>query len=223
MRVSDGLVELDDLALRRRGARDDFFRLAALGVHGAALDLDAHTVNVAEIVTHDARLRAARDAHGVVDLSTLVRRRRPPARAAPATRATRARRRHRADAGRSPWRASISTSWGVRFDDRAVTPAARADRRSDRAARRPTSRRRPAPSWAWTCASASTRPDGSRSPARSTLPPVAANLRFDLRALEILPFQPYFSDQVNLTVTGGTIGVKGQAAVKIGAARRSRR
>ncbi len=72
VRVSDGRFDLENLALRRRGARDDFFKLAALGIHGAALDLDAHTVNVAEVVTHDARVRAARDAQGVVDLSTLV-------------------------------------------------------------------------------------------------------------------------------------------------------
>ena len=111
VRVSDGRFDLEDLALRRRGARDDFFKLAALGVHGAALDLDAHTVNVAEIVTHDARLRAARDARGVVDLSTLVP---PPVPAAapakpPAPRHPK-RRRHRRRAGRSPCRASISRS-----------------------------------------------------------------------------------------------------------------
>ena len=43
---------------------------------------------------------------------------------------------------------------------------------------------------------------------------MTANLRFDLRALELLPLQPYFQDQVSLTVTDGTVSVKGQAAVK---------
>ena len=49
----------------------------------------------------------------------------------------------------------------------------------------------------------------------STLPPVTANLRFDLRALELVPLQPYFQDQVSLTVTDGTVSVKGQAALKM--------
>ena len=39
----------------------------------------------------------------------------------------------------------------------------------------------------------------------STLTPVTANLRFDLRALELVPLQPYFQDQVSLTVTDGTV------------------
>ena len=85
LRVADAFVGLADLALRRPGARDDFFRLAALDVRGGKVDLAARTVSVAEIVTRGGRVRAARDAQGVVDLTALTpsAARRPPPRRRP--------------------------------------------------------------------------------------------------------------------------------------------
>jgi hypothetical protein len=215
VRVSEGRVDLEDLALRRRGARDDFFKLAALGVHGAALDLDAHTVNVAEIVTHDARLRAARDARGVVDLSTLVPP--PPAAAAPAKSPSAAPARPE-PAPAPSWTVAVSRfdleKWGVRFDDRAVSPAATLT--VDPIALHVTNlSTAPGAKLGVDLRLGVNKTGRIQITGTSTLPPVAANLRFELRALEILPFQPYFADQVNLTVTGGTIGIKGQAAVKV--------
>ncbi|HSS39309.1 MAG TPA: DUF748 domain-containing protein, partial [Polyangia bacterium] len=181
--------------------------------HGAALDLDGHTVNVAEIVTHDARLRAARDARGVVDLSTLVP---PPVPAgAPAT----APEKSEAATPSSPsWTVAVSRfdldKWGVRFDDRAVTPAATLT--VDPIALHVTNlSTAPGAKLGVDLRLGVNKTGRIQITGTSTLPPVAANLRFDLRALEILPFQPYFADQVNLTVTGGTIGIKGQAAVKV--------
>ncbi len=59
------------------------------------------------------------------------------------------------------------------------------------------------------------------------LDPQTANLRFDLRGLEILPFQPYFADQVALTVTSGELSAKGQIGLSTpkgkGGRRRRRR
>ena len=220
VRVSDAHADLDDLALRRRGARDDFFRLAALGVHGAALDLDAHTVSVAEVVTHDARLRAARDAKGVVDLSTLV----PAAPKSPPTSPPTSPPLAAAAAPAAPapaWTVTVARfdleKWGVRFDDRSVVPAAALT--VDPIALHVTNlSTAPGAKLGLDLRLGVNKTGRVQVTGTTTLPPVSANLRFDLRALEILPFQPYFQDQVNLTVTGGTIGVKGQAAVKIGAA-----
>lgn len=219
VRVSDGRFDLENLALRRRGARDDFFKLAALGIHGAALDLDAHTVSVAEVVTHDARVRAARDARGVVDLSTLVP---PPAPATgeaakPAATAAVAKPREAAPA----WTVTVAKidleKWGARFEDRSVTPPATLT--VDPIALHVTNlSTAPGAKLGVDLRLGVNKTGRIQITGTSTLPPVAANLRFDLRALEILPFQPYFQDQVNLTVTGGTIGIKGQAAVKVGTA-----
>jgi len=216
VRVSDASVTVDDLALRRRGARDDFFRLGGLAVRGAGVDLTAHTVTVAEVATHDGRLRAARDARGVIDLTTLMA---PPAAGSPPP----------PDPARTPaaapeapaWTVAVARfdldRWGARFEDRAVTPAAVLN--LDPIALHLTDvSTAPGAKMGLDLRLGINRTGRLQITGATTLPPVAASVRFDLRALEILPFQPYFADQVNLDVTGGTVGIKGQASVKTGAA-----
>jgi hypothetical protein len=208
VRITDGLVELSELALRRRDAREDFFRMADFAVHGAALDLGRRTVSVEAVTTRDARVRASRDGNGVVDLSTLVTTPSPgPAPAAPVAPAPRA---------EPAWTVGVERidleRWGVRFEDRAVSPKAVST--LDPVTLHVTK--------------LSTAPDtrfgvdlrvGINKSGRLTvtgttgLDPQAAALRFDLRALELLPLQPYFRDQVGLTVTSGAVSVKGQVGM----------
>jgi hypothetical protein len=217
VRLADAFLELGDLALRRRDARDDFFRMGALAVRGGKVDLGERTVSVAEISTRDGRLRAARDAKGVVDLSTLVAA--PPVAAAAAAVPRRAPPAPAAEKGSGPaWTISLGRidveKWGARFDDRAVTPPAAL-------AIEPITLH---------ATNVSTAP-GSKLTADVRLginktgrlqltgtvvpePALAANVRFDVRGIEILPLQPYFQDQVSLLVTAGTVSVKGQASLK---------
>ena len=49
----------------------------------------------------------------------------------------------------------------------------------------------------------------------ATLEPLSADLRIDLRTLEILPLQPYFADQLNLVITDGTVSLKGRAKFEV--------
>jgi hypothetical protein len=221
VRISDGLIELSDLALRRPGARDDFFRMAELGVHGAKMDLGQRTVDVEAINMRDTRVRVMRDAEGVIDLSTLV----PEPTAAhtgPTAASTRAAAPAEsirpaspavAPAAERPWIISIARfdveKWGARFEDRAVSPTAVLT--VDPLTLHVTS----------LSTAPGARPNvdlrlGINKTGRLNvtgtmgLDPQAANLRFDLRALEILPLQPYFRDQVGLTITSGTVSMKGQ-------------
>ena len=39
--------------------------------------------------------------------------------------------------------------------------------------------------------------------------PLSADLKMGLRGIEIAPFQPYFTDKVKVTVTGGAISTNG--------------
>ena len=39
--------------------------------------------------------------------------------------------------------------------------------------------------------------------------PLSANLKMGLKGIEIAPFQPYFTDKVKMTVTGGAISTNG--------------
>jgi hypothetical protein len=226
LRLSDAFVELGDVALRRRGAGSDFFQLGDLSVHGAAVDLAEHTVKIAEVSTHSGHLRAARDANGVVDLSTLV----PPRATATRTAATPAKAETPAAPTTSasaspteaqpPWTVSLARfeldGWGARFDDRAVAPSATLT--VDPIALHLTNvSTAPGAKVGMDLRVGINKTGKLQMTGTSTLPPVAANVRFELRALEILPLQPYFHDDVSLTVTGGTVSLKGQATVNVGA------
>jgi uncharacterized protein involved in outer membrane biogenesis len=215
VRLHDAFVELETLALRRRGAREDFFKLGALSVHGAQLDLGAHTVSVDEIATHEGHLRTARDAKGVVDLTTLVT---PAAPAAPAARPGPRGSAPAAEAAPA-WTVSVARfdldRWGVRFEDHAVSPPAilTVDPIALHLTNLSTA---PGAKLGLDLRLGINKTGKLQITGASTLPPVAANLRFELRGLDVLPFQPYFRDQVSLIVTSGTLGLRGQAALKLG-------
>ncbi|HEX3694942.1 MAG TPA: DUF748 domain-containing protein [Polyangia bacterium] len=224
LRLSNAFVEIAALSLRERGPKgatrlqDEFFRLHDLAVRDVDADLTKHTVTVGQIVSHDGRVRAARNAAGVVDLTTLLpaappapptSKQPPPARsAAPTPPAAR-------------WTIQLNRlaldGWSVRFDDHQVNPAAVTTLSPIKI----------------TVGNFSTAP-GSRAnldvrlglnkegrvaiTGSAGLDPVVANLKLDLRTIEILPLQPYFADQVNVTVTDGTVSVKADAKVELPAA-----
>ncbi|MES1164464.1 MAG: DUF748 domain-containing protein, partial [Verrucomicrobiota bacterium] len=214
--LGDGFVEVAGLALRRRNAGDDFFRMADLSVHGAALDLTQHTVTVEQIGTHDGRVRAARDARGVVDLSTLVP---APAGTTGTTggaKATAPAPPPDPDAAASPWTVSVARvdleRWSARFEDRAVTPAAvlTVNPVTLHVTKLSTA---PGTRFGVELHLGINRTGRFDVTGTAGLEPQAANLRFNLRDLEILPFQPYFADRVGVTVTSGAVSAKGQVAV----------
>jgi Domain of Unknown Function (DUF748) len=222
--ISDAFLELTDLALRRREARDDFFRVATLAVHGATLDLGTRTVSVAEVSTRDARVRGARDEHGVIDLTTLVpppgaSASPPPAPAgasvpapAPASRST-----ADAAAGVPAWTVTLAQfdleRWGVRFEDRAVKPRAvlAIDPIAVHATNLSTA---PGSKLGFDVRLGINKSGRLQIAGTSVRQPLAASVKFDLHALEFLPLQPYLQDQVGLTITGGALSLKGQATVK---------
>jgi uncharacterized protein involved in outer membrane biogenesis len=211
VRVSDAFLTVGDLAARRRGAGNAFFKLDALAVRGVDADLDAHTVKVAQISTSGGRLRATRDAHGIVDLATLVpptlpssSPSRPPATAEPAP----------------PWVVGVSRveldGWGARFDDHAVKPDATLT--VDPIALHLTNvSTAPGASIGFALRLGVNKTGTLQMTGTSTLPPISANVHFDLRGLDIVPLQPYFQDQMSLAVTNGNVSAKGQATVKVGA------
>jgi hypothetical protein len=183
-------------------------------VHGVALDLGKRTVTVAQVQTRDGKVRAARDAGGVVDLTTLVPPPKPAARPSSPAPAT----------SGPPFSVSLARfeldRWSARFEDAAVTPHVVTE----------------VSPLAIKLGELGTTP-GTRSTVdvrlglnkqgklaitgTAVLDPLAADLRLDLRTLELLPLQPYFADLVNLTLTDGTVSVKGQAKLAIPTAPRA--
>jgi len=221
--LDDAFIEVSELKLRRRAAAskappEEFFRLAELAVRKVGVDLDAHTVKVGEVASHDLRVRAARNEAGVIDLTTLVtpapaaKAEAPPghAPAAPVAPATPA------------WSVDVANvelqGWGARFEDRAVKPRAvvALDGLGVHAAglsTKPGSR-------ATFDVKATLNQTGKLQVGGSAVAePLAASVKFDLRDLAILPLQPYFRDKVNLVITDGAVSLKGQVKVEPPAAK----
>jgi uncharacterized protein involved in outer membrane biogenesis len=208
--LTDAQLELADLALHRRAApaREDFLRLGILVVKGVSVDPARRSVKVEQISTRDGKVRAARDAAGIVDLTALT----PPPRTASAPAPT---------AG-PPWTIELGhlelERWGAHFQDAAVKPPATIDIspiaiKVDGFSTAPRSR-----------ASLDVRLGLNKQgriavTGSAGIDPLVADLRLDLKALDLLPLQPYFADQVTLTVTGGTVSVKGQAKLAVPPAR----
>ncbi|HEY4187396.1 MAG TPA: DUF748 domain-containing protein [Polyangia bacterium] len=218
--LEDAFVELTNLKLRRRAAEghaapEDFFRMADFAVRKVNVDLDARTVQVGAVTSHDVRVRASRGETGVLDLTTLV----PPPRAsvakaggAPAAAAP-----PPVESPSSPaWTVNVAnldlTSWAARFEDRAVKPRATLavdglTVHADGLSTRPGSR-------ANFDVKLTLNQSGKLQIGGSAVAePLAANVRLDLRDIQILPFQPYFRDKVNMVITDGAVSLKGQVKV----------
>ncbi|HXI59475.1 MAG TPA: DUF748 domain-containing protein, partial [Polyangia bacterium] len=227
LQLSGAFVELADLSLRKRGAKggastrpqDEFFRLHDLAIRNVDADLTRQTVVVGELTTSDGRVRAERNAAGVVDLTTLV----PPA--PPTTSARSAaisppspRAEPTPPAPAPAWSVHLTRfaldGWSARFEDHQVDPVAvttlapikltAGNVDTARGSRATLDLRLGLNKQGRIAVSGS-----------ASLDPVAANLKLDLRNIEILPLQPYFADQVNLTVTDGTVSVSANAKIEV--------
>ena len=221
--LDDAFVELANVKLRRRAAPgkpapEEFFRLEELAVRKVGLDLDAHTVKVGEIASHDLRVRAARNEAGVLDLTALVAPS-PPASTgvAPARPAVAPAPAPAAPAGSVDVADVTLQGWAARFDDRAVKPRATVTleglgvHATDLSTRPGT---RATVDVKATLNQTGKLHLGGSAVAASGGGPPAVDLRFDLRDIAILPFQPYFRDKVNLVVTDGAISLKGHVKVE---------
>jgi hypothetical protein len=235
VRVTDAFIEVAGLALRRADAHDDFFGVEDLAVRGVDVDPARHTAVVREIVTRGGRVMAERSAAGVLDLSQLV----PPAGtgagagvagagggAGPAATEPRGRppgpeppaSPEPGPPPGEPWNVTLGrlelAGWSAHFDDRLVKPRASLT----------------VSPIAVTASGFGTAP-GARGTfdvklginkrgrlslsGTAGLAPVAADVKLDLRGLEILPWQPYFADRVNLLVTDGALSVTGRAKIEL--------
>lgn len=206
--LEGAFLELADLALRRRDRREDFLRLAQLGVHGARIDVAARKVAVPEVSLREGKVRAARDEKGVIDLTTLVVPT-PPTSGAGTT---------AVPAAEAPWAVTVAKleldRWSVRFDDRAVAPRTvlTVDPLSLHLTDITTA---PAGRMGVTLRMGINRTGSLSITGAGGYQPVAANLRYELKNIDIVPFQAYFADLVNLTVTNGAVSVKGQASLEL--------
>ena len=221
VQVTDAFVEIAALGLRRAGAHDDFFAVKELALRGIEVNPARHEAAVAEIATHGGRIAAERNQAGIIDLTQLVPP--PPAPGAGASAQTGAgaggaSTPAQADESSPSWNVKLGrlgvADWGARFEDRLVKPKATliVSPITIEASGFGTA---PGPRGTFDVKLGINKRGRLSLAGTAGLAPVSADLKLDLRGLEIPPLQPYFADQVNLVVTDGAVSVNGRVKLEL--------
>jgi len=202
LHLREGGLTMQHLALRRPGARSDFLRLPQLAARGIDVDFDRRTISAGGVNSRAGHLALTRDQRGIVDLAALGASWSSSPTGRPSA---------------PPWAISVARldleKWTVLLEDRVVSPPAIL-------ALAPL---------ALHATSLSTAPDGHGSvdlrfglnktghlalSGPLSLNPPAANLRVDLRAVDLVPLQSYWRDRTSLVATSGLVSFKGQVRVE---------
>jgi uncharacterized protein involved in outer membrane biogenesis len=203
------------LRLRKRGASEDFLRLARLAISGARFDLQGRTLDIGEVESNKAALEVERARDGSLNLSGLTPAPSggPSSAPAPDQRAPQPSR-----TGETPWVVTLNR---VALDDYSV-------RIRDAVPAEPvTIKLAPIkltaenlvigkPAKGKLDLSLKVNETGTVRLAGTVQPePLAASLKVVLKDIAIEPFQAYFADQVNITVTDGTVSADGTVTANL--------
>jgi hypothetical protein len=203
-------LSLTDLRTRRSGENEPLVEARLLAITGVDVDLARRNASVGEVSLRDASVRIDRDKDGRINLASLLAEPAVPAAAAAAATAP-----PPAAAGTAaapPWtwtlRRAAAERVNLRFDDRVpAQPVAIVlsdlamtvdDLGSAKGARAKATLR-------------TTINRGGSLSARGqfALDPRAGTFDFDARSIGILPLQPYFTERLNIVITGGDLSAKG--------------
>jgi uncharacterized protein involved in outer membrane biogenesis len=208
------MVALKDLRLRSRADREEFLSIPSLGVRNGSLDLLKREVSIDEVTSQGGAIRVVRSPEGKLNLLEVL----PPAGApgpepapavapspsAPATVAP--------AAAPAPWRARIQTAGltGYRVSVADFTPGEPVSLELGdiqlTALGLSSEPRTPAK------VSLSTRVDKRGAlnlEGTVAASPTAADLRVELKQVDVRPFQPYFTDRVRVIVKDGHVSAAG--------------
>ena len=200
-------VNLSGLKLRKRDEKKDFLSVPVFIVNGADIDLLNRKIGVAEVKTEKATLIASRQKNGAMNITGLM---------APAPTGRGAQRR-RKGASAQKWLFNLkkfsADNYRVNFEDMmpAVPVKYVITRINLRGENMSTARGSKANIFL------SCMPGGKGSfKARAIVGtnPAAVSARLDLKGLEIIPFQPYFTNNVKILVTSGNISGRGELRLR---------
>ena len=196
-------VRLTDVKLRRPDEKTDFYQLGSLEVVGGKVDLGARSVAIESVTTKAARLQVVRDKDGTMSVQRLF----PVAAAA-------------AEAGKAeePWTVDIAKvatdGYDIFFEDRALAEPVKLSLTGIQTAVENLSNRKGAQTRLAFAAKINKR-GNLKLTGTGGLDPRQFKLAIDLRGIDILPFQPYFADRINATVTKGAVSARGNLAVEL--------
>jgi len=220
--VTDFAATLRDLQLRRRGDRDDFFRLPAFSVSQTKLDLGRREVVLGNITTSGARFRLEHasptqpwSVETLLPASPALAAAPPPARAAAESQVKEEPKKGpKEEPKEEPFAITVGkldvSDWAVRAEDRGprTTAITTLDRLNLRVEGLSTMRGHPGR----INLQARLNQSGAIAIAGTLgITPLQADLTVKLKTLPIVPLQPYFQDQVALLLTSGHVGANGRA------------
>lgn len=205
-------AQITDLKARKTGDKTDLAQLGSFNVKDGALDLGKRSITLGAVELNKSQLNILRDRSGKLNVAQLLR---PSSTAAP-TKATEP----ASKTPEIPWQYAINKiiidDSALRLQDSAL-PNRVADLRLDRIQLQAdglSSANKPI-KLAFKAQFERTgriNLEGQVNPQTQ-----AVDLHLDARELPILPLQPYFADQVQLTVTSGHISARGKLQGTFGA------
>jgi uncharacterized protein involved in outer membrane biogenesis len=204
LRVADLNANLAGLSVARGADAAPFLAVGTASVHLSEVDLAARRAVVESFTSSDGRLVANRGADGTLDLATLV-----AAGDAPAATAS-------SGAKAAPWTMKLKAAsverWALALQDRAVAPVvsleiAPLSVKLENLGTDAQSAATPGK----VSVTAGVNGKGTLG-AQGTLrlAPLATDLALDLAGIEVVPFQPYFTRFLNVSVIGGAASTKGR-------------
>jgi uncharacterized protein involved in outer membrane biogenesis len=200
----DGLgVELNEVALQWPDEKDAFYRLARAELSGGKLDLAARSVAIDQVAMRDARVQVVRGSDGTLSVQHLF----------PVSAAVRA-----AGKAEQPWSVDIgkviTSGYDILFEDRALPQPARLALTGIRIAAENVSNRK-GQQTKFEAEAKVNRRGSLKLGGSAGIEPRRSAIRIDARGIEILPFQPYFADRLNLTLTRGAVSVRGDLVSEV--------
>ena len=197
-------AKLENLRLRQRGEKADFLNLPLLQVSGTDVDLAKQNLAIGEITTQDARLNVTRNAKNEWSLASLTSPAKLVAGAKP-----------QPDA--KPWSIAVRkvslNGYAVNVEDRAFATPARflIDNLAVSAENFSTARDS---KFSANLKLRLNKRGTLQTSGTITLAPVAANLKVDMRNIDLVAFQPYFAGRIKITLVSGAATVKGAVSFR---------
>jgi uncharacterized protein involved in outer membrane biogenesis len=200
-KLSELNADLRSLRLDVAGDREPLWRAPLLALKDATVDVEKKSIVVGSFESRDGNGSIRRDPDGTINYARLIKTK--PG-------ASEAKKPEQEDT--AEWSVEIKRSaldrFRVTFEDRMLSPAARLtvsalSLRGENHSNAKNAR-------AKVSIQATINNKGkARLAGTLGIRPVAGRLNVDAQGVEVVPFQPYLADQVNLSLTNGAVGTKG--------------
>jgi len=207
--LSSLAVALKSVRLKKKGEPEEFLKVPSLSLKNTDVDLGKRTIHIGEFSTAKGAISIIREKDGTLNLNSLI----PPA---PVTR--------KKEAAPPTTRTAPAPAWLVLFKRLAVERYA--VKLEDRTLSEPTTLI--ADPVNITAENLST---GKSNKGKASLgfmlnktgtvtvsgpvsiTPLATNLKLNIKGIDLVPLQPYFTDRIKIAVTGGAVSANGNLAV----------